>query len=62
MKKIRNVALFPFLLVLFALSMILYYLSKLIRALAYILMMHWYSAKDELKEFWIIESNPADFM
>jgi hypothetical protein len=40
--------------------MILYFSSKLIRALAFVLVFKWHSAKDEMRDFWTIESSLGD--
>ena len=44
----------------FCASMVLYFSSKLIRALAYLLVFKWHSAKDEMRDFWTIHSSLID--
>lgn len=44
----------------FCASMILYFTSKLIRALAFVLVLKWHSAKDEMRDFLIIKSSLGD--
>ena len=62
--KIGKYFLYPLLYVVltipFALFAILYYSSKIIRGLAYLCLFKLYSAKQELTDFWSIETTFRD--
>lgn len=60
---LRNALYFVLLIVLvvpFCASMILYFTSKILRALSYALVFKRYSAKDELRDFWSINTSLID--
>lgn len=62
-KKLRSVVLFivtAFVFVFMVVGRVIYYLSKLVRALAFFLMCNKNSAKEELVDFWSVFCNIKD--